>query len=185
MQQQDSNKEAPEPFRGPATWSLDLETGEMRSSPSRARLMGYDPASVVPSAEWWDRSLHPDERLAVYMARSRHLQGTDSGYRSEYRARRQDGEWVWVLEVGCIERDHTGVAQRVHGVLLDITVDREAQFRLQQRLERLSTIFDYTYQLTGLLSPEGILLEMNRTALRSSKTSPRDALGKPVWEMPL
>jgi PAS domain S-box-containing protein len=185
MQQQDSNKEAPEPFRGPATWSLDLETGEMRSSPSRARLMGYDPASVVPSAEWWDRSLHPDERLAVYMARSRHLQGTDSGYRSEYRVQRQDGEWLWLLEIGTIERDSAGTATEVNGVLLDITVDREAQFRVQQRLERLSTIFDYTYQFTGLLSPDGTLLEINRSALKAAEVSRAEAIGRPFWETPI
>jgi PAS domain S-box-containing protein len=183
MHSEESSVEAPVVFRGPATWSLNLRTGELRSSDARALMMGYEPSAAEPTTEWWDRMLHPDERLAVYTARSRHLQGTDSGYRSEYRARRQDGEWVWVLEVGCIVRDAAGVALSVHGVLLDITVDREAQFRLQQRLERLSTIFDYTYQVTALLSPEGILLEMNRAALRSCEVSPRDVLGKPFWEM--
>ncbi|HWW21798.1 MAG TPA: PAS domain-containing protein [Steroidobacteraceae bacterium] len=182
MQKEDPAAEVPEPFRGPATWSLDLRTGEMHSSPARARLMGYDPQSVVPSSQWWDRALHPDERLAVYTARSRHLQGTDSGYRSEYRVQRQDGEWMWLLEIGCIERDNAGSAISVHGVLLDITVDREAQFRTQQRLERLSTIFDYIYQLTGLLSPAGVVLEINRSALRAAEASRAEALGMPLWE---
>src|ERR1700722_4689428 len=166
MHHEDSNTDTPEAFHGPVAWSLDLKTGQMRSDADRARLMGYAPESVVPTAEWWDRALHPAERLAVYMARSRHLQGTDSGYRSEYRVLRQDGEWMWLLEIGCIVRDSAGAAVEVHGVLLDITVDREAQFRVQQRLERLSTIFDYTYQFTGLLSPTGVLLEINRSALR-------------------
>jgi two-component system NtrC family sensor kinase len=185
MHNEDSNGEAPEPFRGPATWSLDLKTGEMRSSEARALMMGYDPNSVVPTREWWDRGLHQDERLAVHLARTRPLQGTDSGYRSEYRVQRQDGEWLWLLEVGCIVRDETGTASKVHGVLLDITVDREAQFRVQQRLERLSTIFDYTYQFTGLLSPDGILLEINRAALRAAEVSRSEALGRPFWETPI
>jgi|HubBroStandDraft_6_1064221.scaffolds.fasta_scaffold38380_3 PAS domain S-box-containing protein len=182
MQRADSPDEVPEPFRGPATWSLDLSTGELSSSPARARLMGYEPQSVVNSVEWWDRSLHPDERVAVHLARSRPLQGTDSGYRSEYRAQKADGEWIWLLEIGCIERDSAGVATRVQGVLLDITVDREAQFRVQQRLERLSTIFDYTYQFTGLLSPDGQLLEINRSAVRAAEVSRSESLGKPLWE---
>jgi PAS domain S-box-containing protein len=185
MQREDSPGEAPEPFRGPATWSLDLSTGELRSSPARARLMGCDPHSVVATAEWWDRALHPDERLAVHLARTRHLQGTDSGYRSEYRAQRADGEWLWLLEIGCIERDSAGVAKAVQGVLLDITVDREAQFRVQQRLERLNTIFDYTYQFTGLLSPDGVLLEINRSALRAAEVSRSESLGKLLWETPM
>jgi two-component system NtrC family sensor kinase len=185
MHPEECPAEMPEPFRGPVTWSLDLRTGEMRSSPERARLMGYDPQSVVPTSEWWDRTLHPDERLAVHLARRRPLPGTDSGYRSEYRVRRPDGDWMWLLEIGCIERDGSGVATGVSGVLLDITVDREAQFRVQQRLERLSTIFDYTYQFTGLLAPDGVLLEINRSALRAVQASRSDALGKPLWETPM
>src|SRR5579864_905699 len=102
--------EAPAPFRGPATWSLDLKTGEMRSSDARAAMMGYDPNSVVPTMDWWNRALHPDERLAVHLARTRPLLGTDSGYRSEYRVQHQDGQWLWLLEVGCILRDETGTA---------------------------------------------------------------------------
>jgi PAS domain S-box-containing protein len=185
MHKQDCNGEAPESFRGPATWTLELATGELRSSPARALMMGYDPKSVVPTTEWWDRALHADERLAVHTARARQLQGTGSGYRSEYRAQRQDGEWLWLLEVGCIERDPAGVATKVHGVLLDITIDRETQFRVQQRLERLNTIFDYSHQLSGLLSPDGTLLEINRSALRMAEASRNEALGKSLWEAPI
>lgn len=185
MQEEESPAGSSHPFRGPVSWSLDLTTGTLGSSPGRARLMGYDPQSVIPTAEWWDRTLHPDDRLAVQWARRRPLQGTDSGYRSEYRARRADGEWIWLLEIGCIERDGSGAATGVSGVLLDITGEREAQFRLQQRLERLSTIFDYTYQFTGLLAPDGVLLEINRSALKAFQVARSEALGKPLWETPM
>jgi PAS domain S-box-containing protein len=180
-----SSAEASTLLRGPASWTLNLRTGELISSDARALMLGYEPGAVQPTAAWWDQMLHPHERLAVFTARSRHLAGIDSGYRSEYRARRQDGEWVWLLEIGCIVRDGAGAAQLVQGVIIDITVEREAQFRLQQRLERLNTIFDYTYQLMGLLSPDGTLLEMNRTALKRSNTSLTEALGKAFWELPV
>ena len=73
---------------------------------------------------------------------------------------------------------------RVSGVLLDITVEREEQFRLQQRLERLRTVFDYTYQFAGLLSRDGVLLESNRTALKAAGVTLNDAVGKLFWETP-
>ncbi|HEY3731678.1 MAG TPA: PAS domain-containing protein [Steroidobacteraceae bacterium] len=169
---------------GPATWCLELASGALRSSRARAKMMGYEPHTVGESAKWWDQLLHPDERVAVHTARSRHLQGEGSGYRSEYRARRRDGSWVWLLEIGCIERDDHGHALRVGGVLLDITVEREEQFRQQQRLERLRTVFDYTYQFTALLSRDGLLLESNRTALKAAGASLSDAVGKPFWDTP-
>ena len=75
-------------------------------------------------------------------------------------------------------------AIRVSGVLLDITVEREEQFRLQQRLERLRTVFDYTYQFAGLLSRDGVLLESNRTALKAAGVTLNDAVGKLFWDTP-
>jgi PAS domain S-box-containing protein len=171
-------------YSGPATWSLDLRSGQLCSSAARAQMMGYDPAAVGSTPEWWDALLHPDERIAVHTARSRHIQGVGSGYKSEYRAQRRDGSWAWLLEVGCIERDSADQAIRVSGVLLDITVDRQEQFRLQQRLERLRTVFDYTYQFAGLLSRDGVLLESNRTALKAAGVTLNDAVGKLFWETP-
>jgi PAS domain S-box-containing protein len=147
-------------------------------------MMGYEPDAVGNSAPWWDALMHPDERVAVHSARSRHIQGQGSGYRSEYRAQRRDGSWIWLLEVGCIERDDHQQALRVSGVLLDITLEREQQFRVQQRLERLRTVFDYTYQFAGLLSPDGVLLESNHTALKAAGISLSDAVGKLFWETP-
>jgi PAS domain S-box-containing protein len=171
-------------YSGPATWCLDLRTGELHSSPARARMMGYAPETPGTSAEFWDALLHPDERVAVHTARARHIQGLGSGYRSEYRARRRDGTWAWLLEIGCIERDGNDAAIRVSGVLLDISVEREEQFRLQQRLERLRTVFDYTYQFAGLLSSDGVLLESNRTALKAAGVTLNDAVGKLFWDTP-
>lgn len=183
MHNEESTEAAPP--RGPAIWRLDLRSGELRSSDARALMMGYELSAVEPTAQWWDRMVHPDERVAVAMARSRHLLGLDSGYRSEYRAQHKDGTWRWLLEVGCIARDETGKAQQLEGVVLDITVDREAQFRLQQRLERLNTIFDYTHQFTALLSPDGGVLEINRAALTPANVLRSAVLGRPVWESPL
>jgi PAS domain S-box-containing protein len=171
-------------YSGPATWSLDLASGELRSSAARALMMGYEPGEVGSSTDWWDGLLHPDERIAVHTARSRHIQGVGGGYKSEYRAQRRDGSWAWLLEVGCIERDSAEQAVRVSGVLLDITVERQEQFRLQQRLERLRTVFDYTYQFAGLLSRDGVLLESNRTALKAAGVTLNDAVGKLFWETP-
>jgi PAS domain S-box-containing protein len=171
-------------YSGPATWSLDLASGELRSSAARALMMGYEPGEVGSSTDWWDGLLHPDERIAVHTARSRHIQGVGGGYKSEYRAQRRDGSWAWLLEVGCIERNSAEQAVRVSGVLLDITVERQEQFRLQQRLERLRTVFDYTYQFAGLLSRDGVLLESNRTALKAAGVTLNDTVGKLFWEAP-
>ena len=127
MQHAQSGSESPKSVPGPASWSLDLTTGELRSSPHRAHLLGFDPAAVTPTAEWWDRTMHPEDRGGVVQARSQQLRDGGSGYRCEYRAQRPDGEWRWLLEVGCIERDPAGAPRRIDGVLLDVTAERSVR----------------------------------------------------------
>jgi len=51
----------------------------------------------------------------------------------------------------------------------------EAQFR---------AIFDGAYELIGMLSPDGRLLEANRTALLLAGVTSEEVRGKPFWETP-
>jgi PAS domain S-box-containing protein len=142
MREAPSQSVSAQSYSGPASWSLDLASGKLRSSAARAQMLGYEASELQQDADGWDALLHPDECLAVRNARARHLLGADSGYSSAYRARRRDGSWAWLLEVGCIDRDRHGAAQRISGTLLDISAEREAQLRLQQRLacaERLAS----------------------------------------------
>ncbi|MBX9941524.1 MAG: response regulator [Candidatus Obscuribacterales bacterium] len=64
--------------------------------------------------------------------------------------------------------------------------DLESQ-QLRQELkdlkQKFSAIFDQTFQFTGLVSPEGILLECNQTALKFAGLTWDEAIGKPFWEL--
>lgn len=48
--------------------------------------------------------------------------------------------------------------------------------------KRFRAIFDTTYQFIGLLSPDGILLEANATALQFGGITEEEVIGKPFWE---
>ncbi len=53
---------------------------------------------------------------------------------------------------------------------------------LRDRELRLRALFDHTFQLIGLLSPDGILLEANQTALEFVGYTRAEAIGLPFWE---
>lgn len=55
--------------------------------------------------------------------------------------------------------------------------------QLQDSERRFRGIFDQTFQSMRLLTPEGIILEVNRTTLDLSGTKPEDCIGKPLWEI--
>ena len=50
--------------------------------------------------------------------------------------------------------------------------------------ERMRIIFDHAYQFLGLLSRDGILLEVNPAALDQVNTVSNEVVGKPFWQTP-
>jgi PAS domain S-box-containing protein len=64
----------------------------------------------------------------------------------------------------------------------EIAARGQAQASLVDRELRLRAIFDHSFQFIGLLSPEGILLEANRSSLDFAGYGRSDVLGKPFWQ---
>ncbi len=86
-----------------------------------------------------------------------------------------DRDIAVLSEVAAIVEDE--IALRVH-LQQRIRAERE----LQQSEEQLRQVIDNLFSFVGLLSPEGILLQANQTALKSANLQPEDVVGKPFWE---
>jgi PAS domain S-box-containing protein len=61
-------------------------------------------------------------------------------------------------------------------------IEADAIIRASER--KFHAVFEQAYQFLGVLSVEGRLLEVNRTALRQSGVAAADVLGRPFWETP-
>ena len=48
----------------------------------------------------------------------------------------------------------------------------------------LRAIFDQRYQLAGVLSPEGVLIDANQRALNFAGVELKDVVGRLFWETP-
>jgi PAS domain S-box-containing protein len=81
------------------------------------------------------------------------------------------------------EADQRGVDAPTRARLVqEIAARGQAQASLVDRELRLRAIFDHSFQFIGLLSPDGILLEANRSSLDFAGQVGADVLGKPFWE---
>lgn len=71
-------------------------------------------------------------------------------------------------------------------VLLKEEIDerRRVQEELTKSEQRFRAIFDQTFQMIGLLTPQGNLLEANKTALDFCGIDESAVLGLPFWESP-
>lgn len=59
---------------------------------------------------------------------------------------------------------------------------QERTIKLQESDRRFRAIFNNTFQFTGLLTPSGILLEANQTALSFGGLQLEDVINRPFWE---
>lgn len=116
-------------------WTLDLDTGVIQRSIRHDRCYGY---TVLRSE--WTRAItlahvHPDDR-ATLIANVNQAIASLGDLATEYRVNWADGSTHW-LRVSASVRHEGGVATRLVGVVMDVTVQRQAeQARVTaQRLE--------------------------------------------------
>lgn len=59
---------------------------------------------------------------------------------------------------------------------------RQAEEALQKSEQRFRAIFDSTFQFTGLMTPDGMLIEANQAALDFAGIRLEDIVNRPFWE---
>ena len=142
-------------------------------SGSANRVLGYDPDDLV-GENLFDH-LHPESREDAMETFFAGLDDPNADVRAEWRIESGDGEWLNV-ETQCrnmVDDDAIG------GMLLylrDVTDERE-------RARRFESIFNQTFQFTGLLEPDGTVIEGNDAALAFGGFERSDVVGTPFQEV--
>ena len=109
---------------GVVPWEVDLESFRfVWVGPQATALLGY-PIATWLEPEFWPAHIHPDERDATIALCHAQMAVRDC-YELEYRMRAADGRFVWIRDFVSVTRGPQGPT-RLHGFLVDITVEREA-----------------------------------------------------------
>jgi len=86
----------------------------------------------------------------------------------------EEGQRIW--QVRLTPNIQGGEVTQLVLVMRNITERKE-------RERRLNAIFNQTFQFTGLLEPDGTVIEANETALEFGGFDREDVVGKPFWEI--
>lgn len=113
-----------------AIWDWNLETNELWWNEGFQKLFGYPPEEVGNDIASWEARLHPDDAERVIRDINEHIASGKTHWADEYRFRRRDGTFAFVIDRGYVVYDSDGKPKRMLGSMMDVT-DRK---NLEQQL---------------------------------------------------
>lgn len=158
-------------------WDWDLNNEQPFYSARWFEMLGYPAEPAVISREMWQELLHPDDKAKLEKYFTETVKGNLNKYSIEFRLKHKDGHYLTIDSRGFITRNSRGKAIRISGTDSDISKELERQRRYQ-------AIFNSSFQFTGLLQPDGTVLEANETLIKFARTEADQVIGKKLWETP-
>ena len=123
-------------------WDWDLVHGTAYFSPQWKAMHGFDEQDRPESSEEWLNRIHPGDRALVRGKLEAYWKQQGPGFCEEYRIRRMDGTWMWVLDRGTAIFDERGRAVRMVGAETDITWRKEVEEARRRREYEFRTLAD-------------------------------------------
>ena len=118
-------------------WDWDLRTHEAYFSSEWKQQLGYEDHEIANRYEEWESRLHPEDREPTLAFIQSILKTPWRSGETEFRLRRKDGSYCWILARASLLFDPDGNPRRLVGAHIDITERKNAQQLLQRAHDEL------------------------------------------------
>ena len=128
-------------------WEADATTEQFTFvSQSAEGLLGYPVEQWLSQPDFWVNLIHPEDRQwTVALCRKEIFQNRD--YELEYRCLAADNRVVWLRDRAYVVQDDQGRSHKRRGLMVDITLTKQAGKELQARLRQQATVAQLSQQL--------------------------------------
>lgn len=113
-------------------WDWDFAAETIVWNDNMLDTLGFDPAEVPLSPDFWESRIHPDDRERILDGVYSAINGTETNWTGQYRFIHADGRALSVVDRGFILRDENGKAIRMVGSIIDVTEQRSLEERMRQ-----------------------------------------------------
>ncbi len=113
-------------------WDVNFKTNYTYFSQKWYDMLGYTPEEIKSYSDWIGL-IHPDDKDRVLNKIQEHtLNKHNEHLISEYRLRKKDGEYIWVLGRGKVFVDDDGTPTRLSMMSMDINDKKMADEKMQE-----------------------------------------------------
>lgn len=108
-------------------WDWDITSGSTWVNDAYRTVYGSAPEDLRHGQIPWADQIHPEDRASVLSNLVHVLQSDQHLWMAEYRCRRLDDTYAYVIDRGYVHRDAQGKPSRMIGAKADITERRQAE----------------------------------------------------------
>jgi PAS domain S-box-containing protein len=156
-----------------SVYDWDMRAGIVRNNEAYQSSFGV-PAVVHTDDRWWERHIHPEDRERVFAEATAMFRAHRPQWSHEYRLRRPDGSYAFVIDRGYVLYDSEQRPVRMIGAMLDITDRKLAEQTLRDQQVRLSTALENGGMATWIWEVAGDKLWWDEAAYRLWGRTPRE-----------
>jgi PAS domain S-box-containing protein len=125
-----------------AIWDWDLQTDQFQWGSGFEALSGYDAETIaLMGRQLWTNHIAGEDSDMVVDGLQRVMAGRESVWKEEYRLKRVDGKYLFVINHAYILRDEKGRPIRIVGAIRDIT-ERKRNSLQKDLVARISEAFN-------------------------------------------
>lgn len=162
-----------------AVWYVwHVPTGRM-IVPGMRELLDIDDDEVPTIVEDWMGRVHPHD-LPRMVGENDEALRSNSAFRSEYRLRRGNGEYISISDWGIVLPGDDGTAEWMAGGLRDITIEKTLERAREESAQLREVLFNKALMPAFLVDGHGVFVDASRSALTLLQIERAALLGKPA-----
>ena len=159
---------------------LDAQGRITYTGPSVERLLGYTPEEILGGGV--PDFIHPDDEPRAAQLMADILSNPGVSRSLEYRVRHKNGTWRWLESYACT-LSPTSAAEGLVANARDVTDRRQAEHVVRASEERFRALIENAYDVTCILSAEGVISYMSPSVTRDLGFAPEELEGMDAFAL--
>lgn len=168
-----------------AIWEWDLTNGNLWANENHQKLYGLSVTDPIPPFDEWVKRLHPDDREELVNRQQTALDSQTNVFISEYRFKRQDGEYRTIYDRCYISRDEKGSPVLLTGSMMDITERKKVEEALYASEENYRTLVEQATDGIFIADLTGKFIVVNRAGCQLSQYSMNELSDMTIYDLAL